>query len=307
MDKITGETHFSGNIRDLLNEGSTSRAYSINFYLYSQTVYYKRYYKKINAIISENFPIVYLIYLTIKKIAQVLKLAEGKEEMTELLFDKLNDKPKIIKVMKINQKNEQISNLESEKNNKNLNLSPYNRINLSSRNKVLISENNDKINDKSDKSGVNLARQYDSRKSNINNINNVNINKEQNNYINQIVYIHNKDQGVKQLFPYRYYLFSEFIKNIDISHYYHCCFSKKFTKVYKFIGKLFDISSYLILQREFSIIKNYIFKQKELNMIEKDIKINLNDRSFMRDINDCIGGMKFDIFAKNIKDYKKCQ
>ena len=70
---------------------------------------------------------------------------------------------------------------------------------------------------------------------------------------------------------------------------------------------MFDISSYLILQREFNIVKNYIFKQKELNIIGKSVKINLNDHSFMRDINDCIAGTKFNIFTKNIKDHKKNQ
>ena len=75
MSKIDSETRFTSTFRDLVNEGSTSRAYSINLYIDSQMIYYKRYYKKINVIISENFPIVYLIYLTAKKMAQILKLA----------------------------------------------------------------------------------------------------------------------------------------------------------------------------------------------------------------------------------------
>ena len=260
-------------------------------------VYYKRYYKKLNTILSENFPLVYLIYLTTKKIAQLLKLAEGKEKMTELLFDKLNDKPKLMKVMKNNQIKENTPKVNPAINN-NFNLRPYNRKNHSNSIKIL----------RSDKSGISLMSQFDSQKFNINNLNEINQNIEQDNYINQIFYVRssNYEKG-KQLFPFRYYLFSEFIKNIDISQYYRCCFSRKFTKVYTFIGKLFDISSYLILQREFNIIKNYIFKQKELNMIERDMKINLNHHSFMRDINDCIGGAKFNIFSKNIKDYNKCQ
>ena len=220
--------------------------------------------------------------------------------MTELLFDKLNDKPKIIKVMKSNQQNEIILNTKPEENiNNNQNLNLYSSKNQNISNKKL----------RSDKSVVSLIPHFDKRKISINNINNIpqNRGQEQDNYINQMVYVHNKNENVKQLFPYRYYLFSEFIKNIDINQYYRCCFSKKYTKVYKFIGKLFDVSSYLILQREFSIVKNYIFKQKELNMIEKDIKINLNDRCFMRDINDCIGGTKFNIFSKNIKEHKKNQ
>ena len=309
MSKISGETHFSSTIRDLIDDVGTSRAYSINFYIDNQIVYYKRYYKKINVILSESYPIAYLIFFTVKKIAQILKIAEGKEKMTELLFEKLNDKPKIIKVMESDQKNEQSSNLNSKINIKNnFNLRIYDPINKSNHNKLLVSQNYEKINNRSDKSKISSISLFNSKKSNLSNINNIyRSKKNNNNYISHIIYVHNKNDNVKQLFPYRYYLFSEFIKNIDISQYYRCCFSKKFTKVYIFIGKLFDISSYLILRREFSIIKNYIFKQKELDIIEQDIKINLNDHCFMKDINDCIGGAKSNIFAKNIKEHQKSQ
>ena len=293
--KAEGETRFTGAIRDLVNEGSTSRAYSINIYVDSQIVYYKRYYKKINAILSENFPIVYLIYLTIKKMAQMLKIAEGKEKTTELLFDKLNDKTKVIKIMKINQKSDQSLNFGVLSSNNN-------QINLKS-----IESRNQNISNKfirSDKSRISLMRQFDNQKNPFNNMNELVQNRKEDNYISQIIDVPYKTKTLNKLFPFRYYLFSEFIRNIDISKYYRCCFSTKYTKVYKFIGKLFDISSYLILQREFNILKNYTFKQKELNMIEQNIKINLNDHTFMRDINDCIGGTKFNIFAKNIKNHK---
>ena len=309
IGKKIEETHFTINIKDLNNEISTSRAYSIKLYLYNQVVYYKRHYKKINAIFSENFPITFLIFITVKKIAQILKLAEGKEEMTELLFDKLNDKPKIIKIMKKDLRNEQLPNINSAMNiNNNLILKTNNIKNQSTRNKVLGTEVYDKTNIRSDKSGINLMPHFE-KKNDFNKISDFHQNINQDSFINQIVYVHNTNNNkkVKELFPYRYYLFSEFIKNIDIGQYYRCCFSQKYTKVYKFIGKLFDVSSYLILQREFNIIKNSTFKQKELNFIERDIKINLNDRSFMRDVNDFIGGVKFDIFSKNLKDYKKNQ
>ena len=42
MSKIDGETHFTSTIKDLINEGSTSRAYSINFYIDTKMIYYKR-------------------------------------------------------------------------------------------------------------------------------------------------------------------------------------------------------------------------------------------------------------------------
>ena len=65
----------------------------------------------------------------------------------------------------------------------------------------------------------------------------------------------------KQLFPFKYYLFSIFIKNIDISK-ESIFLIKKFVAVYNFICHLFDISSYLILQREISNFKKYINNKK---------------------------------------------
>ena len=50
----------------------------------------------------------------------------------------------------------------------------------------------------------------------------------------------------KTLFPYKYYLCSIFIKNVDTTK-KSIFFTKKFLSVYNFICQLFDISSYLIL------------------------------------------------------------
>ena len=66
----------------------------------------------------------------------------------------------------------------------------------------------------------------------------------------------------KTLFPYRYYLYSIFYKNVDTSK-KPFFFTKKFTIVYNFICQLFDISSYLILQREFQTMKNTIIEEKQ--------------------------------------------
>ena len=59
----------------------------------------------------------------------------------------------------------------------------------------------------------------------------------------------------KKLFPYKYYLYSLFIKNINVSK-ESIFFSKKFVAVYNFICQLFDISLYLTLHKEFQILKN---------------------------------------------------
>ena len=101
----------------------------------------------------------------------------------------------------------------------------------------------------------------------------------------------------KTLFPYKYYLCTIFIKNIDTTK-KSIFFTKKFLSVYNFICQLFDISSYLILQREFEIMKNSMFVGKYKDILENRQKINVNDKSFNINIKECIDAKKFSILGK---------
>ena len=101
----------------------------------------------------------------------------------------------------------------------------------------------------------------------------------------------------KKLFPYRYYLCSIFIKNIDISK-DSCFFTKKFIIVYHFICQLFDISSYLILQREFQTMKNTAIEENQKKIIEMGHKINVSAKSFKINMRECWEGKKLSIFGR---------
>ena len=103
----------------------------------------------------------------------------------------------------------------------------------------------------------------------------------------------------KELFPYVYYLYSVFIKSFDMKK-FQCCLSKKYIKVHTFICQMFDVSSYLLLLREFQLVKRMHFKDAELNVIERNKKINVNSNRFSRTINECIDKKKFNLFSKNI-------
>ena len=141
-------------------------------------------------------------------------------------------------------------------------------------------------------------------KKNDNNNNNYNNNKSN---INKNKTLNAKSHYVKTtLFPYKYYLCSIFIKNIDISK-KSIFFTKKFISVYNFICQLFDISSYLMLQREFEIMKNTIMISKDKDILENRQKINVNDQYFNIKIKECLDTQKFSILgrvkqSKNKKD-----
>ena len=101
----------------------------------------------------------------------------------------------------------------------------------------------------------------------------------------------------KKLFPYKYYLCSIFIKNFD-SKKKSCFFTRKFIVVYNFICQLFDISSYLILQKEFQIMKNTIVMGKYKDLLETNQKINVNAHSFNVDMKECLDSNKFSILGR---------
>ena len=106
-------------------------------------------------------------------------------------------------------------------------------------------------------------------------------------------------------FPYKYYLCSIFIKNFDTTK-NSIFFTRKFLSVYNFICQLFDISSYLILQREFEILKNTMIIGKYKDILENRQKINVNDKSFNINMKECLDTKKFSILGR-IKQskYKK--
>ena len=95
-----------------------------------------------------------------------------------------------------------------------------------------------------------------------------------------------------KLFPYRYYLFSVFIKNLDISR-SNTLFSPRFSNIYNFLCQIFDITTYLSLQREFNALKKIIYDKNNVNQMEKSKRINLSSKN----LKDCLNDRKFSILA----------
>ena len=79
-------------------------------------------------------------------------------------------------------------------------------------------------------------------------------------------------------------------------------FSKKFKIVYNFLSKLLDISSYIILAKEFEIMKNIILVDKYKDGLESDKKINVNEDGFNSKMKKCLTKQKLSLFGKFIQD-----
>ena len=329
-ESLNGDSYATGNKKDLMNEGSSSRLYSFNIYLKSEVVYFNRSYKKIYIIIAEGLPIVNVIFIIFGIVARVFKISSGNKKLTELLFENL--KKKKIKIsneqfnsLKIYQKNSELKknspifvgelnpinvnkkNVEDTSYVKFKNVNEISSVNLNYRNsekKYLgdIERKNSLENKPKRKPKVisrNSVNNFPINKSDIsksltNNNNfedifsikskdlsyNINLgdknNKAKNNdeiTIKPNKILRQKTQYIKRtLFPYRYYLYSICIKNIDISK-KSFFLTKKFMVVYNFVCQLIDISAYLILQKEFEIMKNAVLVEKYKDLLENRKKI----------------------------------
>ena len=179
-------------------------------------------------------------------------------------------------------------------------LSLSNIHNLKASNKFLMQSKKNYINI-NDMSNQNLIFNESNKKKEINISDDKNIrNKMHKHYLSDKMILPTKISLIKgKLFPYKYYLFSVFIKNLNISK-GNFFFSSRFAKVYAFLCQLFDVTTYLTLQREFSILKNSL-SEKNIKLIENFNKINVNSKNFLKDISYCIGEKKLNILAQGIK------
>ena len=105
FSSISGDSYFSAQSKDLMNEGSSSRIYSFNIYLEPGIILYKRSYKKFLEILGEVFPICNLIVSFFKITAKLFKISDGTKKLTELIFENIQENKRKVKLKSTNNKN----------------------------------------------------------------------------------------------------------------------------------------------------------------------------------------------------------
>ena len=322
--------YYATQLGDITLQSSTSKLYSFYIYLEPTIKLYERKYKKCFAIVAEGLPLMFVVFTIFENIAKIFKLTEENKTMIELLFENLKEKP--------NKFEKHLNEIKSKKE-KEICPSLFNvgmeRVKSYSKDNSR-SEFRNTLNINQKKLGLDKRIQTNSKNINVSNLNNLISSSSNNN--NNLNFIKNKQEQemssnilmLKQnnifnrrnsqsllsncnsyfnspkikyvtgkLFPYSFYFFSTCVKspNIKKNNFF---FSEKFTKVYNFLTQILDISTYLILQREFNILKNsFLDDKKKLAFIEQNNKINVNDRLFMRKINHCLASQNFHIFSQN--------
>ena len=105
----------------------------------------------------------------------------------------------------------------------------------------------------------------------------------------------------KDLFPTYYYFMDIFIDKL-IKPKRFCFMNKKYFIVYNFMGQIFDITSHILLIKNFNILRNIFLNEinggKKFNIYTLEKKININDANLMKEINNDINEKSCDVFTK---------
>ena len=267
-------------------------------------------YKKLFLIIANGLPNVSAVFAILKMFAKILGVSYGKKRTIQLLFENIQEIPR-----EITNKQSGVVNLFGGKNtysNKNCIISlKVNKINVTSskadkrnRSSLYLYLPNDKNGEITNiKNSNNSILNQLNNNMNFNNDNNKELKDNESNElscsnsyklnIRKLFNFEDKNNNKtkpknkvhyikKKLFPFRYYLCSFFMKNINVTK-KSIFFSENFIIVYNFVCKLMDISSYLMLLKEFQILKNTMIMKKYKTVIENRKKININNKSFRKE------------------------
>ena len=164
---------------------------------------------------------------------------------------------------------------------------------LEQNNSILVkinSENMDKSNIKNNKSNISLNNENIIQILNKQGIANINLNKNKSLFsfndskikdtFNTHIQKKKCDKKREYLFP-NFYFFLDFVFDKIKRPRKFCCISKKYFLVYNYMSQIYDISTYLMLFKQFTILNNCIFETINSNEYscphESNGKININD------------------------------
>ena len=299
------------------DNSNTSRIYALNIYMDDGFVYYTRTFKKLFIILADFFPIFRVLLFLMKKITQHIKMSLTKRKLIELIFEnrryskKSNEKLNIY----LSQKNNKLIILNKSENemiikNKSLNINEYKNLNYINNNITIIKNNkNEQIKNNIDKNNDNNSVIYNSNlnkkiDSSLNEENCIKKSKSKklplmnsiNDYSLDPFNIISPDKKYKSnhtynpkkfLFPFYYYFFDIVFDNL-VSPKRFFNFSKKYFTIYNFMCQVYDISSHVVLIKQFNILKNILketlFENNEIVISKLYNKININNKRTLENL-----------------------
>jgi hypothetical protein len=330
-NNLYGDSYFSPDENDPLVKSTSSRLYSLVIYMDQGYNFYTRSYKKIFQIISDVFPILNFIYFFFKRVTRSVKLTFAKKTAAELLFEngKIKENINITKTIKHNLSRNSYFNLDSDVNNKSRNENSNNNQesthkinfnnNINANRKSYLTRKNHRLGDRGsailmiNRSKLPINRfssnavgliealnQKEIRKKSlcINNSNSLELGLSNHNFFGK------KKAKQNDLFPIYYYFMDFFIDKL-VRPKSFCCLDNKYLIVYNFLGQIFDISSHILLFKNFNILKNLFVSEiidgkNKIKIFDNSKRININDKILMDEVSRDLKANSCDIFTKTI-------
>ena len=321
ISSLYGDDYCISAEEDPMIKNKINHIYRMEIYMDYGLVYYTRTYNKIFTILSKVFPLFKFCLAFIKKFTQHIKISFTKRKLTELIFERkkigkeVDNKenirsPSLFKMKDISSKineshNELIKDKKNSKNNEiqiplknnlkkekeidayshNPNSNNYRNVNFSNQNAI-------KILNKKEISRINSRRRSivknDSLKSR--------------EYISIDSNLKSFDfKRKRDLFPY-YYFFMDFFFDKLIKPHKFFCLSKKYFTIYNFMCQIYDISTHIILFKQFNTFNNLLKQMVQdhgLSPIHTFKKINIKDNEIIARINKDLRTKKSILFSKN--------
>ena len=296
---------------DPIIKNGENKTYILEIYMDSGIIFYSRTYKKVIAMISDIFPFLNLIYYLFKYFAYYIKISLIKRNLSEYVFekDKIIPRTSFVKNFE-NLKNKFDNNNNKNNNNKNNNLKieentmgkfrrkSFNIPNKNNENRISISNNQSNL--ELDEGNIikilnNKKKISTLVKSNIKETKykQFQINSPEENKLNK------KKNANKHLFPYFYFLM-DFIFDKLLHPKQFFCISKLYFTVYNFMCHIYDISTYILLFKQFNLKNDLLLellsKENRKYPSRHFSKINLNDVELIEKIDNDLAENKSIIY-----------
>ena len=329
ISSILGDDYYLSQNFDLMNKNNTSNIYTMKIFMDYGFVHYTRTYNKLLVILSKIFPIFNFVLIFIRKFTQHVKMSITKRKLAGLIFQKRNmsefsliqfgslkdsirkSQMKIeSKISKIDDSNNDIlllKNMNNEssselKNNK-MNIIKEVEVNKQNEKQELEVDKNSK-NNSNNKSNLKLN---DNKQSEIN-LKNISLIKEQkppsvnNNSCPKKLCVKNRKRKRNEIFPFYYFFLDLFFDKL-INPQKFCFIPKAYFTVYNFMCQIYDISTHIILFKQFNLLNNAvkkIYEERGYCYIYPFQKININDPNVIEKLNYDLKNKKSILFSKNL-------
>ena len=114
------------------------------------------------------------------------------------------------------------------------------------------------------------------------------------------------DMKNEKLFPYIYFFLDVFFDRIKNPQKF-CYISKKYFTVYNFMCQLYDISTHIMLFKQFSFLNKIVFDSINnsncFSQLENNLKININDKNILELLDTELKNQKNIIFSNAFSKY----